>query len=397
VNAGAVLSGCGAFSSNTASDASNTASDTADVYGVATPPACPATPPVANPTQSPTANAAGWNSSDVTVTWNWVGTSGAGIDAQNCTSSSTSSGEGTLTLTATCKDLVGNLGNASYSVKVDKTAPTISAAPTTEPNASGWYNGNVTVHFTCSDTLSGIPAGTCPADQLLSAEGNAVSSTARTVKDAAGNTSASSNVATVAIDKSAPVVSVTGVSNGATYPLGNVPAPGCATTDALSGVAVQATLQVTGGTPNGVGAITATCGGATDRAGNTTPAVSATYTVNYTFGGYVAPVNNPPTVNTGKSGRAYPVKFQLTNASGSFISALSAVKSISFQSTGCAAFSSDPTDPLETSTTGNSGLRYDSTANQYVYAWATPSAPGCYTLVLTLDSGQVLPAYFSLS
>src|SRR5262249_31856055 len=30
------------------------------------------TPPTASPTQSPAANAAGWNNSDVTVTWNWA-------------------------------------------------------------------------------------------------------------------------------------------------------------------------------------------------------------------------------------------------------------------------------------------------------------------------------------
>jgi hypothetical protein len=67
--------------------------------------------------------------------------------------------------------------------------------------------------------------------------------------------------------------------DGATYPLGSVPMAGCTTTDALSGVAASATVAVSGGAPDGTGMFTATCGGATDKAGNARPAVTATYTV----------------------------------------------------------------------------------------------------------------------
>jgi hypothetical protein len=72
---------------------------------------------------------------------------------------------------------------------------------------------------------------------------------------------------------------VTGVTPGAIYQLGSVPAAGCTTSDALSGVATTATLKITGGNGHGEGQFTATCSGATDIAGNLAPARSLTYDV----------------------------------------------------------------------------------------------------------------------
>jgi hypothetical protein len=116
----------------------------------------------------------------------------------------------------------------------------------------------------------------------------------------------------------------------------------------------------------------------------------------YTFSGFQAPISGPPAVNTGNAGKTYPVKWQLKNASGAYVNAITAVQSITSKSVPCDNISSTSGTVLDASSSGGSGLRYDSTANQYIYNWATPSQPGCYVLTLTLDSGQAFPAYFKL-
>jgi len=232
---------------------------------------------VTNPTLSPAANAAGWNNRNVTVNWNWTDDL-SGIVNGPCELSSTSNGEGVQTLTAFCADEAGNVTQASYTVKVDRAPPLIQANVSPAANGFGWYNSAVTIHFTCADNLSGTI--TCPADQTLSSEGAAVSSSAQTVLDQAENSSAASNIVTLKLDKTAPSVLLTGVTDGATYPFGSVPTAACSTTDALSGVATPATLSVTGGNGDGRGNFTATCSGATDLAGNSAAPVSVNYTVN---------------------------------------------------------------------------------------------------------------------
>ena len=123
---------------------------------------------------------------------------------------------------------------------------------------------------------------------------------------------------------------------------------------------------------------------------------TSTFFIAYNFNGFLPPVNNEPMVNTGKAGRTYPVKFQLTNSSGNFINDLSAVTDIKQKSVTCGEFSGDPADALETQSSGGSQLRYDAGANQFVYNWATPPA-GCYQLFVYLNDGSIHSANFQLS
>jgi hypothetical protein len=84
-------------------------------------------PPTAAPTQSPPANSAGWNNTNVTVTWNWAAAvNGPPIDVTNCPTTSPASGEGVILVTATCYDTAGTSTKATYTVKLDTIPPTVA-------------------------------------------------------------------------------------------------------------------------------------------------------------------------------------------------------------------------------------------------------------------------------
>jgi hypothetical protein len=354
-----------------------------------------ATAPTVSAAASSAPNGNGWYNSDVTVQFTCADNL-SGVTSCPADEILSSEGAAIASTTQTITDLAGNSSAASnvITVQIDKTAPTISAAATTQPNANGWYNSDVTVRFTCADGLSGVAS--CPADETLSSEGAAVASTAQTVTDLAGNSSATSNVVTVQIDKTAPIVTVTGVSNGASYILGSAPVAGCSTSDTLSGVATQATISVTGGNPDGTGSFTATCSGASDNAGNTGSA-SVTYSVAYNWTGFFQPVDNLPTVNTVNAGQAIPVKFSLGGDYGLNIFATGYPAS---QQVNCGGSGGGSTSPIEeTVTAGNSSLQYDPATQRYSYVWKTDKAWAgtCRQLIVKLIDGTEHIALFQFN
>ena len=238
-----------------------------------------AMPPVITVSVAPAPSADGWNTTDVTVSYTCADAL-SGLAPGDCPANQVISGEGGALVSTiqTVVDLAGNSSTTSaVMVNIDRTPPSISAAVATPPSANGWYNGDVTVRFTCADNVSGVK--TCPPDQILSGEGSAISSTPQTAVDFAGISSTPSDVVTVRIDKTPPVVTVNGVSDGTSYPYGTVPLAGCSTDDGISGVATPAVPVVAGGDANGIGALTATCSSAIDNARNGAAPVSVTYTV----------------------------------------------------------------------------------------------------------------------
>jgi hypothetical protein len=185
----------------------------------------------------------------------------------------------------------------------------------------------------------------------------------------------SSESLTVKRDATPPVVTVTGVAEGARYPLSNVPNAGCTTTDTMSGVKTEATLSVSGGEADGTGNFTANCAGAEDFAGNTAGA-EVSYTVfddtatdpDFGFGGFTGPIAGPPTVNLVTANQVVAVKFSLGGDFGPDI--FKEGYPLSRQIGGCDT-GGDPHDADEASSVGGSGLSYDHETGEYTFRWRT--------------------------
>jgi hypothetical protein len=301
--------------------------------------------------------------------------------------------------------------DASAPVVVDHTkpsAPSAQASPAaayTDGSGTSWYKDSVSVSFSdhgdppLIDGSPGSGVASVTSSQTFDSA-NVDGSTGRfsidgTATDRAGNVSDATTVAGK-VDWQPPEASFSDCpqtpvllhSARSVEWTASDPAPSSGLATASAGSLDLDTAAV--------GAHTASSPAPSDNVGHTGHVASCTYTVGYSFSGFGSPVHNAPVINAGKGGRTYPVKWQLGDANGQPIATLGAVSSITYKPSSCASFTTDPTGSAAASTPGASGLRYDAAAAPYQLNWATPGA-GCYTLFLTLDSGQVFRAYFSLS
>jgi hypothetical protein len=143
--------------------------------------------------RSPAANAAGWNKTDVTLTWSCTDLLSGPVSASV---SNTVSTEGVgQSSTGTCEDHAGNsASNTQTGIKIDKTAPSLSwsGGPT---DGASYYFGSVPAAPTCSasDGLSG-PNGCDVTGYLASVGTHTVTATAH---DLAGNDHAETRTYTV--------------------------------------------------------------------------------------------------------------------------------------------------------------------------------------------------------
>jgi hypothetical protein len=167
---------------------------------------------------SPSANVSGWDHTAVAINLSAADNpGGSGVKEISATLAGAQTGagvtagatasimiiqEGVTTLTFFARDNAGNTEPpTTLTIRIDETAPTIVGSSRPVSNTHGWNNTDVTVHFDCSDALSGVAS--CASDTVLSSEG-ANQSVTGAGSDVAGN-AASATLGPFNIDKTPPV------------------------------------------------------------------------------------------------------------------------------------------------------------------------------------------------
>jgi hypothetical protein len=301
---------------------------------------------------------------------------------------------GATTVECAAVDRHSNVTTGTFSVSVvDTTAPALTLPNVVPVEATGPSGAAVTFTTpTASDVVDGAVAVTCDH-----ASGSTFPLGTTTVvcsaTDAHDNTGTGSFDVTVR-DTTGPTLSLpSGITVTATAASGATATFTATAHDIVDGAVAVTCTPASGSTfPPGTTAVPCQ---STDAHGN--PAAGS-FPVSVLFdvtGGLLPPVN-PAALNTVKNGSTVPLKWQVPNPAGGYISSLSIVTGFSVSGLNCDSLSLT-SDTVDFTTTGGTALRYDATANQYVQNWQTPKRAGtCWQVDVGLVGGQHLTARFRL-
>ncbi len=156
----------------------------------------------------------------------------------------------------------------------------------------------------------------------------------------------------------------------------------------------------------GVHSITAAYLGDASHLPSTSAALAQTVLVFYTFTGFLPPmatagtIGSPSFSGSSNYGSAQPIKWQLQDANGNYISDLTTTTNLSaapYPAGVCSGQASGAPVLLYSPTAGAKGgstFRYDTGGNQFIFNWNTGymAGPGCYELELQLNDGSAIKA-----
>lgn len=298
-------------------------------------------------------------------------------------------GLGTTTVNCTATDAHGLTSSSSFLVTiVDTTAPALNLPGDITEEATGPTGAAVSWTASASDLVDGSTSVTCDRTSGSTfALGTATVTCSST--DAAGNDAQGTFNVTVQ-DTTAPALTLPGdIVRNATSAAGATVNYTASATDLVDEAVFVSCLPASGST-FAPGATTVTCT-ATDDAGNEAVGTFQV-TVSFGFSGFFAPVDNG-VVNLIRGGQSVPIKWAIPDGSGGWIGNLAVVSSVRHTTVRCSP--TDPVDEVEVVNTSPTSLRYDTTANQYIYNWQSPKGAGvCYAVTVRLTDGATKTATF---
>ncbi len=356
-------------------DGTLTVSATISNTGECAPAPSDTTPPVITKTITGTSGANGWYTSNVAVAWTVTDPESTVIIDSGCgTQNFTTETKG---VASTCSaHSAGGAASESVTVKIDTSGPRASLSVIAgSVGANGWYTSDVTISTTGSDTIS--EPTICTTDQFQTAETKGAVFNGSCTNNAGLTTNATA--LTIKLDKTGPELNPTVVPNPVLLNGSATASPEAS--DDISGIDKQGCESLD---TSSIGEHTVICE-ATNGAGLLSK-TSVKYQVNYGFLGLLPPYAAPPKFF--KSGSTIPLKWQYTDANGVILNSAAANPAPSIYTAACGNFVGQAQTVDDTA--GNSGLRYDTLANMWIFTWQTPKWPNtCYNIYIKSNqSGQ---------
>jgi hypothetical protein len=106
----------------------------------------------------------------------------------------------------------------------------------------------------------------------------------------------------------------------------------------------------------------------------------------FNFGGFQAPISLPPTLNLVTRGSLVPIRWQLPDGRGGFITSPASFSSATVGSLSC---NGAPSVPLNDTAVGPAGISFDAATSSFVYNWQTSSSwTGCRKLTIKLKDNS---------
>jgi hypothetical protein len=250
----------------------------------------------------------------------------------------------------------GGETTVTITIRLDKTAPTVTATPARAPDSNGWYNHSLAVSFSGTDGTSGIES--CAPPQTYSGPDSQNASVSGSCRDRAGNTTV--RAFALSYDATAPQVTGATPSRGTDHNgwYNHTLSIAFAGSDATSGIDT-CTQTSYSGPDSRTASVSGTC---RDRAGNLSTAGSFTFQYDETGPTVTATPSRSPDSN-GWYNHSLTVSFTGTDPVSTIESCVPA-QGYSGPDNANASVSGSCVDRAGNSTARAFGLSYDATAPQ---------------------------------